>query len=537
MQLSDPTMQPTDRRLIHEGGFSMFLVIMVMFVSSMFVAAGFAAANGDLPLSGNWRDRKTAYAAAEAGLNFYQYHLDQDNDYWLKCTTVNPPNGTEPSPVNQQWVAGTPDTRQWRKVPGSDARYTIELLPAPGHDTCVKDDQESMIDPATGTFRIRVTGEAYQGSKVRRSIVASFRRKSFLDFLWFTHLETTDPKNYPPGNNTGQANWAATNNRCTVTRPTRNTSCTEIVFVTGDWMHGPMHTDDNFLICGTPQFGRDDQVDSIEASVSSPSQGWVASGCTGDNPKVFPDPPDTIKSGVEPITLPTTNSSLKSLAKGPYSFTGKTTIVLKGDKMDVTNVAGGYNSTEMNLPDNGVIYVDNEASPACVPTPPRSTDYSATRDPGCGNLFVGGHSSKSLTLAAKNDVIVTRTPNPGRNMGLLRDDDSVMLGLVADNFVRVQHLGTDPPADFQIDAAILALSHSFTVDNYTAGAHMGDLTINGAIAQLYRGAVGQSGASGPGYLKDYWYDDRLKYQTPPYFLQPVAASWHVMRRNEQVPAS
>jgi hypothetical protein len=538
MQLSDPTTQPADRRLIHEGGFSMFLVIMVMFVSSMFVAAGFAAANGDLPLSGNWRDRKTAYAAAEAGLNFYQFHLDQDNDYWLKCTTVNAPNGTEPSPVNQQWVAGTPDTRQWRKVPGSDARYTIELLPAPGHDTCVKDDQESMIDPATGTFRIRVTGEAFQGSKVRRSIVASFRRKSFLDFLWFTHLETTDPKNYPPGTNTGQATWAATNNRCTVTRPTRNTSCTEIVFVTGDWMHGPMHTDDNFLICGTPQFGRDDQVDSIEASVSSPSQGWVASGCAGgDNPKVYPDPPDKISSGVEPITLPTTNSSLKSLAKGPYSFSGKTTIVLNGNTMNVTNVAGGYNNTQMDLPENGVIYVDNEASPACVPTPPRSTDYAANRDPGCGNLFVGGHSAKSLTLAAKNDVIVTRTLNPGRNMGLLRDDDSVMLGLVADNFVRVQHLGTDPAADFQIDAAILALSHSFTVDNYTAGSHMGDLTINGAIAQLYRGAVGQSGASGPGYLKDYWYDDRLKYQTPPYFLQPVAASWHVMRRNEQVPAS
>jgi hypothetical protein len=133
-------------------------------------------------------------------------------------------------------------------------------------------------------------------------------------------------------------------------------------------------------------------------------------------------------------------------------------------------------------------------------------------------------------------VIVTRTPNPGRNMGLLRDSDSVMLGLVADNFVRVQHLSTDAPANFEIDAAILALSHSFTVDNYGAGPHMGDLTIKGAIAQLYRGAVGQSGATGPGYLKDYWYDDRLKYQTPPYFLQPVAASWHVMRRNEQVPA-
>ena len=470
MHLSPHTAHPAERRLIHEGGFSMFLVIMVMFVSSMFVAAGFAAANGDLPLSGNWRDRKTAYAAAEAGLNFYQYHLDQDSDYWLKCTSVSPPNGTEPSPVNQQWD-GT-SARQWRKVPGSEARYTIELLPAPGQDKCVKDNQESMIDPATGTFRIRVTGEAYEGSKVRRSIVASFRRKSFLDFLWFTHLETTDPKNYPPGNNVGQAGWAATQNHCTVTRPTRNSSCTEIVFVTGDWMHGPMHTDDNFLICGTPQFGRDDQTDSIEAGVASPSQGWVASGCGGDNPKVYPDPPDTMKSGVPQITLPTTNSSLKSLAKAPYSFTGKTTIVLTGDKMLVTNTNAGYNNTELDLPANGVVYVDNEASPACVPTPPRSTDYAATRDPGCGNLFVGGHANKSLTLAAKNDVIVTRTPNgAGRKIGLLRDDDSVMLGLIADNFVRVQHLGTDAPANFEIDAAILALSHSFTVDNYTAGSH------------------------------------------------------------------
>jgi hypothetical protein len=532
MHLSHPT---ADRRLIHEGGFSMFLVIMVMFVSSMFVAAGFAAANGDLPLSGNWRDRKTAYAAAEAGLNFYQFHLDQDSDYWLKCTTVSPPNGTEPSPVNLAWDGVGDDPRQWRKVPGSEARYTIELLPAPNQDKCVKDDQQSMIDPATGTFRIRVTGQAYEGSQVKRSIVASFRRKSFLDFLWFTHRETTDPKNYPPGNNVGQADWAATNNRCTVTRPTRNSSCTEIVFVTGDWMHGPMHTDDNFLICGTPKFGRDDEEDTIEASVSSPSQGWVASGCGGDNPTVYPNPPDTIKSGVQPITLPTTNSSLKSLAKSPYSFTGKTTIVLNGDKMSVTNAQ--YTAANIDLPENGVIYVDNEPAPAaCVPTPPRSTDYSASRDPGCGNLFVGGHSNKSLTLAAKNDVVVTRTPNPGRNMGLLRDSDSVMLGLVADNFVRVQHLSTDAPANFEIDAAILALSHSFTVDNYGAGPHMGDLTIKGAIAQLYRGAVGQSGATGPGYLKDYWYDDRLKYQTPPYFLQPVAASWHVMRRNEQVPA-
>src|SRR3954452_25487589 len=136
---------------------------------------------------------------------------------------------------------------------------------------------------------------------------------------------------------------------------------------------------------------------------------------------------------------------MKRLDKGVYSFVGKTTIVLNGNTMTVTNAKANppLNNTSMALPANGVIYVDNEASPACVPTPPRRTDYAATRDPGCGNLFVGGHANENLTLADKNDVIVTPSLKTGRNMGLLPDDDAVLLRLVADNFVRVQHLGTD----------------------------------------------------------------------------------------------
>ena len=80
----------------------MFIVIMAMLVTSMFVAAGYAAANGDLPMSGDSKDRKVTYAAAEAGLNFYSYHLNQDSDYWTKCDAVPAPNGTELNPVNQR---------------------------------------------------------------------------------------------------------------------------------------------------------------------------------------------------------------------------------------------------------------------------------------------------------------------------------------------------------------------------------------------------------------------------------------------------
>jgi hypothetical protein len=87
----------------------------------------------------------------------------------------------------------------------------------------------------------------------------------------------------------------------------------------------------------------------------------------------------------------------------------------------------------------------------------------------------------------------------------------------------------------RIDAAILSLQHSFIVDNYHRGAKLGKLTVNGAIAQQFRGPVGTSAPSG--YEKDYNYDDRLRHRSPPYFLDPVKASWNLVRTNEQVPAT
>ena len=82
----------------------------------------------------------------------------------------------------------------------------------------------------------------------------------------------------------------------------------------------------------------------------------------------------------------------------------------------------------------------------------------------------------------------------------------------------------------QIYAAILAVNHSFIVDNYDCGAPLGTLTVYGAIGQLFRGPVGTIGNSG--YLKDYRYDDRLATTEPPYFLNPVSAAWYVQRQTE-----
>src|SRR3954470_19237196 len=46
-----------------------------------------------------------------------------------------------------------------------------------------------MIDSA-GTFRVRVSGHS---GTATRAIVATFRRKGFLDYLYYTQYETIDP--------------------------------------------------------------------------------------------------------------------------------------------------------------------------------------------------------------------------------------------------------------------------------------------------------------------------------------------------------
>ena len=87
-----------------------------------------------------------------------------------------------------------------------------------------------------------------------------------------------------------------------------------------------------------------------------------------------------------------------------------------------------------------------------------------------------------------------------------------------------------------ISGAILSVAHSFRVQNYAYGVDdpLGAITVNGAIAQKYRGIVGLIGASG--YTKNYSYDQRLKYQSPPRFLNPVASAWQIVTWVEQKPA-
>jgi Tfp pilus assembly protein PilX len=528
--------------LIHrcQQGFTTVALMGTLMVGGLLVAATFTAVQPDIAFTKKDADTKQAYGAAEAGLNYYLNRLGQDNGYYTHCANVQSPSLNA---VNNQWVTGTTDPRLWQTIQGSTAQYTVELLAiqnssVAGTELCVENDPTSMIDPKTGTFRIRATGRVRapttnQPNPSKRSIIATMRRKSFIDFLYFTNFETLDPYAYSPSG-TFTPTWAATN--CADKyRPQRNTSCADPDFISTDSIDGPFKTNDSISVCGTPTFGRDAN-DAIELNGDSP--GWV-SGCSGSTPNFQ----GTVDWPAGALPMPQSNSELEAAADAGYVFNGETKIVFNGTTMTVTN--NGTTVTK-NLPPSGVVYVNNTTG--CSTPYQRAQTYSATSpaymvDPGCGNVWIQGTYNSDITIGADNDIIVTDDFKSSNTT-------SVLGGLVANNFVRVFHPVTNfsnnnsdcdnngGPGAIQIDAAILALNHSFIVDNWYCGSPLGTLTVNGAIAQKYRGTVGthSGGTVASGYGKDYNYNATLRFREPPYFINPTESAWRVVRQNEQVPA-
>jgi Tfp pilus assembly protein PilX len=538
--------------LREEDGYSMLAVIGAIAVTTLLVSAAVAATNDDQVFLRRDINQKRAYAAAQAGIADYTYHLNTDSGYWARCTSVPTPNAVNlnmnGNPTNLRTVPGTTD----------GSRYGIELLQAttsPGGSQCDSQNPNATMLEAngtnTGTFRIRSTGYSVTG---KVSIVATYKQATFLDYVYFTQLETSDPVTYgfanPSAALTGaysQCTKFRRDGRETTAIPgTSNQFCDQIVFVGGDRIDGPLHTNDDLRVCGSPTFGRNG-ADVTE--VSAPPVGWAH----GNNCTATPNFVGPLATRAPVLTPPATNTSLKSFAGPANTYTGQTKIVLNGNTMTITP-NGGSPIGPLAVPSDGVVYVQNGAGCSNAYSPFTVT-YPATS--GCGNAIVdtgGGSYSGQLTIAAENDVII--------DGNIRRTSSSAdLLGLIANNFIRVAHpvcpstntgcsggtitsqtaksqcnsgvngtsSGGQPAAitNPTIEAAVMSIDHSFIVDHYDCGASLGTLTVNGAISQKFRGAVGTTG--GTGYIKDYNYDDRLRFQEPPHFFDPVQSAWHVQR--------
>lgn len=505
---------PLRDRLASEAGYTMLAAVGALAATTVLAAAVFVATRGETSLNQHTLDAQRAYSAAVAGANAFLYQLNQNPGYWSTC--ANDVQGQAP-------------------VPGSTTgeQYSYTYVPANGYSACTGSaPTASLIDQATGSLRMEFTG--YSGNPaVTRTVVASFRRASPIDFLWYTVYEALD-------------NSISGYGGCGVfLRNGRDPGC-NINWVSGDVINGPMYTQDQYLIYGTdtPAFGRN-PADKIESAAPGTNPGNICAENTGAtivqnscgsaviNGTAVPNAPT--------ISPPSSNTQLFADASAyGKTYNGTTTITLNGTSATVLNCPSSCTTSTVDITQDPVIYVNNVSGCTPYAYSPYVVNYATS---GCaGDVYVSGSYSAPLTIAAANNIIIsgnltTSSSGPSTLTG------SAVLGLIANAFIRVMH-GVSYPDGFcdpqstdiagqtspnlTIDAAMLAIQHSFIVDNFSCGSALGNLTVNGAIAQYFRGAVGTS--AGTGYLKSYTYDDRLRVLAPPYLFDISTADWQLSRQ-------
>jgi hypothetical protein len=526
-----------------ERGFSLVLTVIVLFVVTALLGGAFDAVFFNSRATRNDLDQKRALLAADAGLSIYDQQLNANPNYWDTCPSGGATGLTGLS------VPGSTDN-------GSTEYYSYKTLPATGSTGCnTSNPIATTIEPsssaaAAGSFRAEFTGSS---GKITRTIVAQFQPPSFLNYVYFTNYEIGDPTAL---NETG-----STANTWSTPVPRNDNNCGGAInFITGDSINGPMHSNDDLAVCGTPSFGSTSpsSPDTVEAhSIIDPNN-------CANTPTINGAPVSTTNQPTNnPLQLPANDAQLLQVADGGNSthtngcytgagcvFTGPTTIQLTGSTMTVTNAAfnGGAADPNMAQPGNGVIYVTNST---CTAT------YSAGsavygNDAGCGDATVWGNYSSSLTIGTDNSILINGNIVQTGNISTptAAPSGSTVLGLIANKFVRVVHPVTSncqsnttsgpyngttytSTSNVDIDAAILALNDSFINDNFECGTPLGTLTIWGAVAQNFRGFVGteSNGQVATGYLKNYNYDTRLATLSPPSFLNPVT-DWSVARVTE-----
>lgn len=566
------------RRLLHldalrgDRGFALAMAIVFGVVIVLMAATSLAVATSGLKKADGDQDFNGAMSAAYAGLEDYQARLSNDNSYqqygnpsapFSVGSTLRLPTGTQSNPA-----FGTGATGSWAGVPGSagTASFRYEV------------DNSTYL--ATGTLRLRVTGKV--GTSVR-SLTADLRQQGFIDFVYFTDYEMQDPDLSGASPDCVKYSWAGR-----ISGPTN--PCGDIPFANNDVVNGAAHSNDAIRMCNSffngpvstsynpasgPRYINRTSTDAgcaqptfalgppaYRAVIGMPStNGQMKREVRSDLPADVPRP-GCLYTGPTDITFAANGTMVvkspatKFTRTAGDAATGGTNAAACGLPGTGVGRLGSPGGATVTVPDNNLVYVQN------VPSVQTDKNYTSEADlpstcrnavgypianetapevaSGCaygsrnGDAFVKGDLHGQLTVAAENYVYVTGDVE-------YVDSNVDILGLVGQNAVwvwnplRVSRSGnstTYTPLLTQqgrrIDAALLSVAHTFQVQNVGAGGSRGTLTINGAIAQKFRGFVYRTvGGTAGGYVKSYNYDQRLRYLAPPKYLSPVTTTYGV----------
>ena len=480
-------------------------ITLILMVCITFVALGFAALySGRLNANASYVDKYNAQYIAETGLNRYLWVLNND-------------------PYNVNTFVAQNKSYQGYSQEGS-GYYNIYCTTTLSGDL------------APSILNLTCTGWLASDPRNQFSFTTTVQAREFNQYLYWTQKE-------------------------------EDSSGNTVYWGPNDVLHGGIFTDDIIhtlddpTTLATPTFygvvnynyDNNGEAAAVAAQLNTSAiPNYVAGGIAAE----FPNCSGNLPQYASNLTLPPNDSDsrLKAIAQdGQGYYYGRTCIYLQGNQYYVYNIDGGVindnNGNPEPLPKYGVIYVDGEKDGQIDEN---TYDPASKFNTSYGNVFVSGYLSGQLTIYAANNIYLTagdptNLTNSGNPPTLATVNDSSnlvtysttsfsdsstgattsgtdMLGLVANNYVMILRWG------WPTSSGYIGLTDPTGPYPYTPPT----LDITGSIIQCYRGAVAggdivnhysNTTQLGDGFVKNYYYDDRMQSEMPPYFLQPANSGW------------
>jgi hypothetical protein len=357
--------------------FGMVLIIMA--------ATALTVATSGLKKADTDQDWNAALSAAYAGVEEYQARLANDNSYQqfgnpaapfskLTASPVTLPTGTQVNPA-----FGTGATGTWAEVPASAGRAAFRY----------EVDNSKFV--SAGALRIRSTGKV---GGATRSVIADLRQKGFIDYLYFTDIESQDPTL------TGKSNTDC--KRHAWEGRTQGDDCGEISFSGGDVIAGPAHSNDTMRVCSATFKESVSTADPTtgRSYAKVDSNGSACSGQVFAKERAKGAGPDQVSSVLMPDTLGDKIREMRTdipseVPRPGCLYTGPTDIVFTSDgKMTIKSPY-----TKMTRISNAAATEGTSDNPECGL-------------PGTADGRLGSAKGATIPVPTNNIVYVQNIPVP-----------------------------------------------------------------------------------------------------------------------------
>ncbi len=562
------------KRLRHsdDSGYVLAVVIGLGLVMLLMVATTLTMTTSGEQKSNTDTDWNAALAAAYAGVEDYKSRVENDSSYarfgnpsdpyTASSTGISLPTSTNPA-------FNITASQPWAVVPGSGgkAKFRYEI--------------DNSNYGSTGVIRLRSTGKV--GNQTR-SVIADLKQNGFNDYVYYTNFEVQDPTISGESASCGNYYWIRPGSCAQIEFAPGDilrgkVHSNDRILVCGSDFEGAVttasQTNPIYSIAGgcsdaTFKHGivKSQSIDMPPTNQTMPLE------TRNDLPAQVPHPgcmytgPTSIKlnsNGTITVISPWTKYTNISATPG-----GSTNPAGCGKPGTSTGQLGSTGGATFATPTDNLVFVQNVPNDSSDPnywsSSAKPSSFSCTtgttngrskegfkfgsfaypttnEDPpltstvsapayGCrnGDAYTSGTLKGHLTIASQNYIYIVGDL-------LYSNNQEDLLGLVAQNAVWVwdpmKNISTggwygasgNPliSKDRTIYAAILSVAHTFQVQNYQIGGARGTLKVVGSIAQNFRGTVGYGSN---GFLKDYGYDTRLTYSSPPKFLMPTSTTYN-----------